>query len=54
LASKVDLELLPGIGPVLAQRIIDNRPYEEVDDSLIVPGIGKTSIETLRPLIWVK
>ena len=53
-ASQVELELLPGVGPVIAKRIIDNRPYETVDDLLKVRGIGKTSIEILRPLVRVE
>jgi competence protein ComEA len=33
-ASAVDLDSLPGIGPVTAQKIITNRPYSVVDDLL--------------------
>ena len=53
-AGTTDLELLPGVGPVIAQRIIDNRPYAAVEDLLKVRGIGKTSIEILRPLVTVE
>lgn len=53
-AGQLELELLPGVGPVIAQRIIDNRPYATVDDLLKVRGIGKTSIEILRPLVRVE
>lgn len=53
-AGSAELQLLPGVGPVIAQRIIDNRPYGEVDDLLMVRGIGKTSIEILRPLVSVE
>lgn len=54
IASSAELQLLPGVGPVIAQRIIDNRPYGEVDDLLMVRGIGKTSIEILRSLVRVE
>lgn len=53
-ASISELETLPGVGPVIAQRIVDNRPYAVPDDLLRVRGIGKTSIEILRPLIRVE
>ena len=53
-ASLPELETLPGVGPVIAQRIVDNRPYAAPDDLLKVRGIGKASIEILRPLIRVE
>src|SRR5215468_6368089 len=33
------LETLPGIGPTLAQRIIDGRPYKSTDDLKKVKGM---------------
>jgi competence protein ComEA len=43
-ADAAALDALPGIGPVLAQRIVEHRaqhgPFRQVDDLLDVPGIG--------------
>lgn len=50
-ASKSELESLPGIGPALAQLIIEDRPYASVDDLVQVRGIGPGLMESLRPLV---
>jgi len=48
------LESLPGVGPVLAGRIIDNRPFAAIEDLLAVEGIGPTTLEHLAPLIRLR
>lgn len=50
-ATEAQLQLLPGIGPVYAQRIIENRPYATVEDLLRVPGISAARLERIRDLI---
>jgi competence protein ComEA len=45
------LDSLPGIGPVMAARIVEHRPYGSVDDLLRVPGIGPRTLERLKPLV---
>jgi len=54
-ASAAELELLPRIGPVMAQRIIEDRrangPYESESDLDRVSGIGPKTLEKLSPLI---
>ncbi len=50
-ATPEELDALPGIGPVMAQRIALHRPYGSVDDLLEVPGIGPATLERLRPLV---
>lgn len=52
-----ELSVLPGIGPVLAQRIVASReqdgPFRSVDDLRRVRGIGPITLERLRPHIAV-
>lgn len=48
-ASSEELEALPGIGPVLAGRIIAARPFQSADELARVPGIGEHKYPVLRP-----
>jgi competence protein ComEA len=52
-ASVRELETLPGIGPVLARRIIQGRPYKKVEDLLRVDGIAKKKLDAIRSRIGV-
>lgn len=51
------LQQLPGVGPVLAQRIVAHResegPFTTVEDLLDVPGIGEGKLSALRDLVAV-
>ena len=57
-ASADELQSLPGVGPVLAQRMVEWRKahgrYRTVDELQEVKGIGKKRMEQLRPLLMVK
>lgn len=55
-ASATELQRLPGIGPKLSERIIDERgkrPFKSVDDLRRVYGIGPKTVERLRPHVTV-
>jgi competence protein ComEA len=55
-ASAAELDRLPGIGPKLAQRILDARaaaPFTKVEDLRRVPGIGPKTLEKVRPYVTV-
>lgn len=51
-ATAAELDALPGIGPVLAGRIVEERTrragFERVEDLLAVPGIGPKLFARLR------
>jgi len=51
------LESLPGIGEVLAQRIVDyrseNGPFKRIEDLLKVSGIGPATFEKIKDYITV-
>ncbi|MFN9978081.1 MAG: ComEA family DNA-binding protein, partial [Phycisphaerae bacterium] len=54
-ASIAELESLPGVGPKLAQRLLDDRAkngsYKSLKDLDRVSGIGTKTLERLAPLI---
>lgn len=56
-AGPRELESLPGIGPVLARRIVEfrakNPPFRRIEEILIVRGIGRRKFEALRDRIRV-
>ena len=57
LAGAPELEALPGVGPVLAERIVAYReehgPFAVVEDLLDVPGIGEAKLAALREAVLV-
>jgi competence protein ComEA len=55
-ASAKEFESLPGIGPVLARRIVDyraQRPFATVDELGGVSGIGEKRLAAIRSLVTV-
>jgi competence protein ComEA len=53
-ASVEELETLSGIGPSLATRIIEARPYRRVQDLLDVHGIGPRTLDRFEGQITVR
>lgn len=57
-ASVQELQLLPRVGPSLAQRIVDfraeNGPFKAPEELTRVKGFGEKSFEALQPYLTVK
>ena len=57
-ADAPTLESLPGIGPSLAQRIVEYRqahgPFERIEDVMDVSGIGTATFEGIQDLLTVR
>jgi competence ComEA-like helix-hairpin-helix protein len=56
-STAVELTRLPGIGPVLARRIVDARetdgPFASVDELRRVPGVSARRLEQLRAMVTI-
>ena len=54
-ATAGDLDLLPGVGPSVAARIIEARtksgPFRDANDLLRVRGIGEKTLQKLKPFL---
>src|SRR5581483_7554291 len=48
-ATEKELKMIPGIGPVIAARIISARPFRSADDLKKVNGIGDKKYAKIRP-----
>jgi competence protein ComEA len=57
-ASAAELALLPGIGPRLSERIVDDRaargPYGTLEELTRVNRIGPTIVQRIRPYVVVE
>ena len=56
-ATARELVQLPGVGEVIAKRIVDFReehgPFKRVEDLMKVKGIGEKSLDRIRPYIRI-
>jgi competence protein ComEA len=57
LASESDLDALPGVGPVMAGRIVawreSNQRFHSIEELQEVPGIGPKVFANLKPLVRI-
>lgn len=53
-ATQAELESLKGVGPVISQRIIKGRPYNDISDILKVNGIGPKKFAKMKDIIIVE
>jgi len=55
-ASEEELQRLPGVGAVFAQKIIEARPFYSLDELSKVSGIGPKTLEKIKEqgLAWIE
>ncbi len=57
-ATADELQAIPGIGPVIAARIVAYRsekgPFRAVDELVQVPGVGEKTLARIGPLVTVR
>lgn len=53
-ASIEELDNLPNVSRSVAEAIIRGRPYKSVDEMIRVKGIGKATLEKIRPHVSLK
>ncbi len=57
-ASKEELQTLPGVGPKVAERIVEYRqkygPFKSIDELLEIKGIGPKKLEKIKPLVTLE
>jgi competence protein ComEA len=50
-ATQVQIEGLPGVGPKMAERILQARPFSSLKDLDAVKGIGPSMLKKLEPMV---
>ena len=57
-ATAAELQTIPGIGPVIAERIVAHRgehgPFRQVDELMLVAGVGERTLARIAPLVTVR
>jgi competence protein ComEA len=52
-ATDKELSRVPGLGKVMAQRVIENRPYHSIADLSKVSGISQNMVKQMQPYLMV-